>query len=35
MGHICLLKARLAKLKRELIEGSGGKGGGPSEGFDV
>ena len=33
-GHLALLKAKLAKLKRELIEPSGGKGGG-GEGFDV
>ena len=35
MGHLGLLKAKLAKLKRELIEPSGGKGGGAGEGFDV
>lgn len=34
MGHLGLLKARLAKLKRELIEPKGG-GGGAGEGFDV
>jgi len=34
-GHFALLKAKLAKLKRELIEPSGGKGGGAGEGFDV
>lgn len=34
MGHLGLLKARLAKLKRELIEPKGG-GGGTGEGFDV
>ena len=34
-GHLGLLKAKLAKLKRELIDGSGGKGGGGGEGFDV
>eukprot|EP00184_Porphyridium_aerugineum_P002783 CAMPEP_0184699306 /NCGR_PEP_ID=MMETSP0313-20130426/5626_1 /TAXON_ID=2792 /ORGANISM="Porphyridium aerugineum, Strain SAG 1380-2" /LENGTH=371 /DNA_ID=CAMNT_0027158377 /DNA_START=44 /DNA_END=1159 /DNA_ORIENTATION=- len=34
MGHLCLLKARLAKLKRELITPSG-SGGGKGEGFDV
>ncbi|VDN15368.1 unnamed protein product [Dibothriocephalus latus] len=35
MGHIGLLKARLAKLRRELIEPKGGGGGGAGEGFDV
>lgn len=34
MGHLCLLKSRLAKLKRELLEPKGGGGGG-GEGFDV
>lgn len=34
MGHLGLLKARLAKLRRELITPKGG-GGGPGEGFDV
>ena len=34
-GHLALLKTKLAKLKRELIEPSGGKGGGAGEGFDV
>ncbi|XP_071035797.1 GTP-binding protein 128up [Parasteatoda tepidariorum] len=34
MGHLGLLKARLAKLKRELMTPKGG-GGGPGEGFDV
>jgi len=34
MAHLGLLKARLAKLKRELIEPKGG-GGGAGEGFDV
>lgn len=34
-GHLGLLKAKLAKLKRELIEPSGGKGGAGGEGFDV
>ena len=33
-GHLGLLKAKLAKLKREQIEG-GSKGGGGGEGFDV
>lgn len=33
-GHLGLLKARLAKLRRELIEPKGGGGGG-GEGFDV
>ena len=35
MSHLCLLKSRLAKLKRELLEPSGGSGGGTGEGFDV
>jgi len=35
MGHLGLLKARLAKLKRELIEPKGGGGGAAGEGFDV
>jgi ribosome-interacting GTPase 1 len=34
MGHLGMLKARLAKLRRELIEPKGGGGGG-GEGFDV
>ena len=34
-GHLALLRCKLAKLKRELIEPSGGKGGGAGEGFDV
>mmetsp|Transcript_1726 Transcript_1726/g.1168 ORF Transcript_1726/g.1168 Transcript_1726/m.1168 type:complete len:254 (+) Transcript_1726:28-789(+) len=35
-GHLALLKTKLAKLKRELIEPAGGKGGGAGgEGFDV
>lgn len=33
-GHLGLLKAKLAKLRRELITPKGG-GGGPGEGFDV
>lgn len=33
-GHLGLLKARLAKLRRELITPKGGAGG-PGEGFDV
>lgn len=35
MHHLRLLKARLAKLCRELITPKGGDGGGPGEGFDV
>ncbi|CAD5119129.1 DgyrCDS7770 [Dimorphilus gyrociliatus] len=35
MGHLGLLKARLAKLRRELIEPKGGGGGAAGEGFDV
>lgn len=36
MGHLGLLKAKIAKLKRELIEGpKGSGGGGKGEGFDV
>ena len=33
--HLGLLKAKLAKLKRELIEPAGGKKGGAGEGFEV
>ncbi|KAF3818533.1 hypothetical protein GH733_011950 [Mirounga leonina] len=33
--HLGLLKARLNKLRRELITPKGGSGGGPGEGFDV
>jgi small GTP-binding protein len=36
MSHLCLLRARLAKYKRELLEPSkGAGGGGAGEGFDV
>lgn len=35
MGHLCLLKSRLAKLRRELITPKGGGGGASGEGFDV
>jgi len=34
-GHLGLLRAKLAKLKRELIEGPRGGGGAGGEGFDV
>lgn len=34
-GHLGLLKAKLAKLRRELIEPKSGGGGGKGEGFDV
>jgi ribosome-interacting GTPase 1 len=34
-GHLGLLRAKLAKLKRELIEGGPGGKGGAGEGFDV
>uniref|UniRef100_A0A914UTG5 Developmentally regulated GTP binding protein 1 n=1 Tax=Plectus sambesii TaxID=2011161 RepID=A0A914UTG5_9BILA len=34
MGHLGMLKAKLAKLRRELIAPKGG-GGGAGEGFDV
>jgi len=34
-GHLGLLKAKLAKLKREVMEGPKGVGGGGQEGFDV
>jgi len=33
--HLGVLKARIAKLKKELITPKGGGGGGPGEGFDV
>ena len=35
MGHLGMLKARLAKLRRELMEPKAGGGGGAGEGFDV
>ena len=35
MGHLGMLKARLAKLRRELIEPKGGGGGATEAGFDV
>ena len=34
-GHMAVLKAKIAKLKREVIEGSSKKGGGTAEGFEV
>ena len=34
-GHLGLLKAKLAKLKRELVDGTKSGGGGGGEGFDV
>ena len=34
-NHVGLLKAKLAKLKRELIEGASKKSGGTAEGFEV
>jgi len=34
-GHLGLLKAKMAKLKRELIEASTAKEGGGGDGFDV
>ena len=34
-GHLGLLKAKLAKLKREVMEGPKGAGGGGQECFDV
>ncbi|KAL4434824.1 hypothetical protein ABPG77_005351 [Micractinium sp. CCAP 211/92] len=34
-GHLGMLKAKLAKLRRELLEPSGGGGGGGGAGFDV
>ncbi|OAF71344.1 hypothetical protein A3Q56_00897 [Intoshia linei] len=35
MNHLGMLKARMAKLKQQLINPKGGGGGGPGEGFDV
>jgi ribosome-interacting GTPase 1 len=35
MGHLGLLKAKLAKLRRELITPKGGGGAQAGEGFDV
>jgi len=35
MAHLCGLRAKLAKYKRELMEPSSGGGGGPGAGFDV
>ena len=35
MHHIGLLKAKMAKLRKELLEPKGGQGGGPGVGFDV
>ena len=34
-AHLGLLKAKLAKLRRELIDPKSGGGGGAGEGFDV
>ena len=34
-NHLGVLKAKLAKLRRELIQPKGGGGGGGGEGFDV
>ena len=34
-GHLGMLKAKLSKLKKEMLEGTGSKGGGGGEGFDV
>ena len=35
MAHLCSLRAKLAKYKRELVADPKGGGGGPGEGFDV
>eukprot|EP01105_Mastigella_eilhardi_P006069 TRINITY_DN17675_c0_g1_i1.p1 TRINITY_DN17675_c0_g1~~TRINITY_DN17675_c0_g1_i1.p1 ORF type:complete len:390 (+),score=105.69 TRINITY_DN17675_c0_g1_i1:108-1172(+) len=35
MGHLGILKAKLAKYRRELLTPAGGKGGATGEGFDV
>lgn len=35
MSHICQLKAKLAKYKRDLLTPASGQGGGAGEGFDV
>ena len=35
MSHLCALKARLAALKRQVIEQQNKKSGGPGEGFEV
>jgi len=34
-GHLGILKAKMAKLRREMVEGGSGKGGANSGGFDV
>lgn len=35
MKHLCLIKAKIAKLRREIVEGGSKSGGGTGEGFDV
>lgn len=35
MNHLGILKAKLAKYRRELLTPSGGGKGGPGDGFDV
>ena len=35
MGHLCTLRAKLAKYKRELLDPVKSGGGGAGEGFDV